>query len=216
MTTLSTRIEDSKQGKLFFVSTGESWMKDTTREAYLLAQLQPGAPGLDTIPGGRPEFTVSDISATLGMGHLPRAIELFLWLKFVGDKTVLRELDQLILTHVQQQAMLCKWRSPWPQDARKTRLFHLQLGRMALNEILDENRCSPCEGRGKTRSYHPCKRCGGTGRSFLRAAECGRWCGIDRKAWINTWQVRYLDNILPPLQDWERIGLEHVRRYLDG
>lgn len=185
-----------------------------TREAYQLAKLQPGGIDYAAEPGGEPELTAADVCAALGMGSLKREAELLLRLKYAGDKTGLHALDAMIREHVEQMAIAHGWRFPWPKEPRKSRIFFLQLGRLALNEVLGESRCTTCSGRGKTLSYHQCKRCQGSGRSHSRPAECGRWCGIDARAWQRTWAARYESDILPLVQGWERVGLAHIKRHL--
>ncbi|MBU2708946.1 hypothetical protein KCM76_23325 [Zooshikella marina] len=144
----------------------------------------------DAIPGGISRLTAEDVAGALGMADISREAYLFGLLKYVGDKTVIHELDKLTQRAVILFGLKNKWRAPFADDDKRSMFFFLQLGRLVINELVGENICPTCNGTGVY--IAKARKCScSNGRRPPKKAILAKFCGMKPEAWKKTWHDRY-------------------------
>lgn len=153
------------------------------------------------IVGGIPTLTAQDVAGALGMADISREAYLYGLLKYTEDKKVIHELDKLTQHAVILFALKQGWREPFPDDKKRSLFFFLQMGRLVINELVEENRCNTCSGTGVVASKRRKCTCdnGKKPMSFLKQS---KFCGMPYKTWYTNWKDRYKECV-KEFQKWD-------------
>ncbi len=145
-----------------------------------------------------------DLSASLGMGMLPRDAYLLGMIKFAGFKEVYTELYHLVLG--------------WSVNNRKNinnkkkDLYIEDIAMVALDNSISFWTCKMCKGYGYTGEIKKCTKCKGSGEIKPSDSKVAREIGIPRQTFIDTYKneystiIDYLDSMIIMLD-------LHIKKY---
>lgn len=148
-----------------------------------------------------------DVAQALGMGKLPELAHLLGRARYCEDADCCQQLLGEVQVIVTGLAMKQRWRCRSDLPGR--------LARLATHEMLVDNRCTACGGRGVNRRQQRCRACLGSGREAMKAAQRYQYAGIDKRNWERRWADRY-ETIYRQLCDAEHQLLGHLAWQLHG
>lgn len=153
-------------------------------------------------------LTSSDIAASIA--HTSRDAQMYAYMKFVHDKSVMDELVYSLWIKMVDLANAKGWRVPRGKE------YLRKMVRLAIIENVEPMRCTNCMGvgeksRGPSQKVERCRGCGGSGMRTITEADRADIVGMDKSTWGRKWARRYQE-VMFLIQDHE-LELERAIRY---
>ncbi len=185
----------------------------------------------DVVGGGEPELVTNDVYGAMALGNLSPNAYIFGSAFINKDGYMIGEsmrigtmaIDKLCnqenwsvvkpFQHQVNQWVIEGRISKAEADIEKVRLgevLKFNLAKLAVNDILQNHLCLPCNGTGEINGRKH-RACDGNGTTTLPETQKAKYCGIHYSTWKQTWQFRF--KLIETLFiGWSNEFLEHLER----